>query len=192
MRMRLAALLLVVVASTLAFASVHRSHWVSSNDYTSITIIREDDDYWATFEKNGVKYFTRDASVLAELETTLQKHRKVSDAHAELGRRHAELGRDHAALGREHARRGRDHARLSREALRDGSNSADIERRRRALEEEQRRVEAQQRTLEDRQRDLEAEQRKLETKQRAIEGEKNREIEEIFARAAREGKATKK
>lgn len=192
MRMRLAALFLTVVAATLAFASVNRSHWVSSNDHTSITIIREDDDYWATFEKNGVKYFTRDASVLAELETALEKHRRHSDAHRELGRRHRELSREHAARGRDHARLGREHARLSRAARRDGSNAAELERRRRALEEEQRRLESQQRVLEERQRELEAEQRKLESKQRANESAKNREIEEIFARAAREGKATKK
>ncbi len=192
MRMRLAALFLVVLAATLAVAGVHRSHWVSSNDHTSITIIREDDDYWAKFERNGVKYFTRDAGVLAQIETALEKHRRVSAAHAELGRRHRELGREHAAHGREHARLGREHSRLSREASRDGSNAADIERRRRALEEEQRGLESQQRALEDRQRGLEEEQRKLETKQRANESEKNRQIEEIFARAAREGKATKK
>ena len=188
MRMRLAVIgLIVAAAATLAVAGVHRSHWVSSNDRTSITIIREDDDYFAKFERNGVRYVTRDAGVLAEIEKALEEKRGTSAEHRELSRRHRELGREHSALGREHSRLGREHSRLDREA----SSAADLERRRRALEEEQRALEAKQRGLEDRQRALEAEQRKLEERQRGMEKEANREIEQIFERAAREGKAKK-
>lgn len=188
--MRVIAAVVFVLAATLAVAGVHRSHRISSSDHTSISIIREDDDYWAKFERNGVEYFTRDAAVLAEIERVLEKNGD-REQHNELSRRHRELGREHAALGREHSRLGREHARLSREANREGANTADLERRRRALEEEQRGLESQQRALEDRQRGLEAEQRKLEAQRRATEGDSNREIEAIFEKAAREGKATK-
>ena len=143
MRMRLVAVVLVVVlAATLAIAGTHRSTWSSSNDHTSISIIRDDDDYWATFERNGVKYLTRDASVLAEIEKALESKREVSGEYSELSRRHRELGREHAALGREHSRLGREHSRISREASRDGSNATDIERRLRAVEDEQRGLES--------------------------------------------------
>ncbi len=191
MRMRLAALGLLVVAATLAIAGTSRSHWVSSGDRTSISIVREDDDYWATFERNGVRYFTRDASVLAQIEQALEEKRGTSKEHSELSRRHSELGREHSAIGREHSRLGREHSRLAHDASRDGSKAADLERRQRALEEEQRALEAKQRDLEKRQRGLEEQQRKLEQRQRATEGEANREIEKIFERAAREGKAKK-
>jgi hypothetical protein len=171
----------MMLAATFAYAA---------SDRTSLSIVKEDDDYWAQLERNGVTYFTRDRAVLAEIEAVLEKDRDGSRGHTELGRQHAELGREHAALGREHARLGREHARLSRDAARDG-DSAEIERRRRDLDAEQRRLEAKQRALEQRQRDLEAEQRKLEAVQRAGEGDRNRRIEQIFERAVREGKAKK-
>jgi predicted RNase H-like nuclease (RuvC/YqgF family) len=183
MRTRLAAVVLMMLAVTLAGAA---------SDRTSLSIIKEDHDYWAQLERNGVRYFTRDRAVLAEIEAVLEKSRDGSRDHAELGRQHAELGREHAALGREHARLGREHARLSRDAARDDGDSAEIERRRRDLEAEQRGLEAKQRELEQRQRDLEAEQRKLEAVDRAGEGDRNRRIEQIFERAVREGKAKKK
>lgn len=180
MRIRLAALAVAVLVATFALAG----------DRTSLSIVKDDDDYWAKLERNGVEYFTRDRAVLAEIEKALETKLHTGREHAELGRRHAELGREHAALGREHARIGREHARLSRDASHTG-DTEEIESRRRELDQEQRALDAKQRDIEQRQRDLEAEQRKLEASSRANEGDANRAIEQIFERAVRAGKAKK-
>src|SRR5687767_7289031 len=142
MRIHFATLALAVLVTTVAVAG----------DRTSLSIVRDDDDYWAKLERNGVSYFTRDRAVLAEIEKVLEKSRHSGRDHSALGRQHAELGREHAALGREHARLGREHARLSRDAGR-GADATEIERQRRALEAEQRALEVKQRDLERRQRD---------------------------------------
>jgi chromosome segregation ATPase len=185
MRSILLAFLLLLSLSAAAGSS-HRTHIV--DDDIELRIVRSDDEHWASYRNEGVRYRTSNASVLAELERALEPHRELGREHSRLGRKHSELGREHSRLGREHSRLGREHSRLSRE--RDLSDR-EVERRRRDLEEEQRKLEAEQRKLEDRQRDLESEQREVERKRSALERDAYREIERIFERAAREGKATK-
>lgn len=167
--------------------STHRTHIVSTDDDTEIRIVRESDgDNFATFRRDGIRYRTTDADVLAEIDKVMAKQRGVSREHAELGRRHAQLGREHAQLGREHARAAREHERLARRA-----GEKDLERLQRELEKEQREIEANQRKLEERQRALEAQQRDVESKQRLSERDARRAIEQLFERAVREGKAKK-
>jgi hypothetical protein len=179
----LSAFLITAVLALPQFASghgSHRSHIVDTDDGLDIQIVRTDDEHWASYTRDGVRYVTTDSSVLEDIDKAMEKHRRIGREHAELGRKHAELGRDHAELGREHARLGREHARLAR------SGDEDAQR---ALEAEQRKLEDKQRVLEDRQRKLEAEQRELERKQKTVERESYRDIQQIFERAVREGRA---
>ncbi len=191
MRILSAVLVLAVALLILPAAaghSVSRTRIVDTDDDMEFLIVKEDDgDYFAEYERDGVRYRTTDRTVLAQLEKALEAHRQISQEHSRLGRQHSELGREHSALGREHSRLGREHSLLARQG-----DSAEAERRRRELEAEQRGLEAKQRKLEDRQRALESEQRALESRQRIAEKSKQRAIEEIFERAAREGKAKKK
>jgi len=192
MRTLIAVLILAVLIVVPVMAgrshTVSRTHIVDNTDDVEFLLVKDTDgDYYAEYERDGVRYRTTHTSVLAQLEDALEAHRELSDEHARLGRQHADLGREHADLGREHARLGREHSRLARDG-----ESADTERRRRDLETEQRGLEAKQRKLEDRQRALESEQRTLETRQRGAEKTKYRAIEAIFVKAAGEGKAEKK
>ena len=158
--------------------SVHRSEHTSSNgESRSISIIKTDDDYWATWKRDGRRYITRDRAVLAEIEEALDPKRQFSKAHSAISRRHAQLGRDHAALGRAHAALGREHSRVRSEA------------RQHELERRQHELERQQQELERRQQDLEREQQELERKRQSVEHEANAKIDRIFERAVREGKA---
>ncbi|HVG25925.1 MAG TPA: hypothetical protein VND45_17340 [Thermoanaerobaculia bacterium] len=172
--------LLLLVAALSAFAgsrSVHRSEHTSNGKSRTISIIKVDDDYYATMERDGIRYITRDPRVLAEIEESLDPQREISNAHAELGRRHAELGREHAALGREHAALGREHSR------------ARSDERQRELERMQQELERKQQALERKQQRLEDEQHELERRQQAREHESEEKIDRIFERAVREGKA---
>ena len=158
-------LLLLLALSPLALASTHRTHIVDTDDDGSrFELVRESDgDSWASFERDGVRYMTRDASVLAKLDNAMKAHTDLGRAHAELGRKHAELGREHAALGRQYSRARTDEERES--------------------------LEAQQEKLEQRQQKLEDEQHELERKQEAAGRESRRAIERIFNDAVRDGKA---
>lgn len=181
------AILALVLLAPLAFAGTHRTHIVDTDDGFEFRYVHDDDgDHWASMTIDGRRYRTTDPNVLAALEKSMEPHRELSREHSKLGRRHSELGREHSALGREHSRLGREHSRLSRD--RDLSER-DVEARRRELEAEQRKLEDKQRKLEDRQRALESEQRTLEAKQRDTERDMHRDIEQIFERAVREGKA---
>ena len=187
--MRTLAILLFAVALTASAhgtRSTHRTHIVNTDGDVRYELVRESDGrQWAAYERNGVRYLTRDSSVIDALQDAMEPYRELSREHSALGRRHSELGREHSQLGREHSRLGREHSRVARE------RRADYEDEQRALEAEQRKLEAKQRKLEDRQRELEAEQREIESKQRAVERDTNREIEKIFEKAIREGKATR-
>jgi uncharacterized membrane protein YccC len=170
-------LLLAALATTAGTRSMHRSEHIDGKNSRSLSIIKTDDDYWATWERNGVRYITRDAAVLAQIEEALDPKQERSKSHTELSRRHAALGREHAALGREHARLGREfsHARS--------------EERHRELERMQRDLARKQQELERRQQGLEREQQELERKQQGLEREANAKIDRIFERAIQEGKA---
>lgn len=174
--MRFLSTLFLALLAPLAFAhSTHRSHMVEDDGSTRIEVVRESDgEQWASFEKNGVRYLTTDASVIAEIDKAFAKHREISLEHSRLGRRHSELGREYSRLGREHSR-------IGREASRSGMTE-DLERQQRELEKEQQK-------LEDKQRALEEEQRELEEKQSAAEKDATRAIEKIFEEAIRSGKA---
>ena len=179
----LTATLLFVAALTLTAGtrSVHRSETISDGESRLLNIVKTDDDYFATWEHNGKRYVTRDASVLAEIEAALAPHRELSKEHSAFGRRHSELGREHSKIGREHSRLAREHSRAAREG--------NVEARQRELEAMQRELERKQHELERRQRDLERQQRDLEAQQRTYEREADRKIDAIFERAARNGKA---
>jgi chromosome segregation ATPase len=177
----LIAILLFVTALPL-FAGT-RSHIVNTTDRTRMEIVQESNgDSYATFERDGVRYITRDPRVLEDLAEAYAEQREISRDHAELGRRHAALGREHAALGREHARIGREHARLHH-------RTGDYEERQRALEELQRKLDRKQQELERRQQELEREQRELERRQNAVDRKADKDVEKIFERAIRDGKA---
>lgn len=138
---------------------------------TVLHISRDDDgDSYAKWERNGVRYITRDESVLDAIDKALEYKQGLSREHSALGRRHTALGREHARLGREHARLGR------------GERN----------EERQRELEAEMRRLEQKQRDLESERRQLETKRNAAARELDDAMDELFERAVREGKATRR
>ncbi len=126
------------------------------------TTIRTDDhgDSFASFARDGVRYETRDRDVIRALDRVTHKRRDMAREYREIGRKHREIAREQARIGREYAGSG-DHAEL----------------------------EKQQEKLEARLDELEREQDALEERQRAMEDDLNREIEEIFAKAAREGKA---
>jgi hypothetical protein len=111
MRIRLAAVAVAVLMATLVLAG----------DRTSMTIVKDDDDYWAKFERNGVEYVTRDRAVLAEIERAMEKNRGGSSNHTEIERQRRELERERRALE---------------------AKMRDLERRQRDLEAEQRKVEA--------------------------------------------------
>jgi chromosome segregation ATPase len=183
------ALLALLLIAPLAFAgSSHRTHIVDTGDGFDFRYVRDDDGAWASLRLDGARYRTTNATVLAQLEKAMEPHRELAREHSRLGRRHSELGREHSALGREHSRLGREHSRLSRDRHAD---EREIEAKQRELEEEQRKLEAKQRELESRQRELEREQRQLEDRKRDAERAMHGEIEKIFERAAREGKATR-
>ena len=170
----LSTILCSLIAATAPAHHTHSTHIVNTTDRSEIRVIRDDDDYWGTYKRDGVTYITRDASVLAEIDRAMDKHREISREHSRLGRRHSELGREHSQLGREHSR-------IGREMSRNGSS--------RELEREQEKLEEKQRALELRQQELEREQNKLEEKQRAEEKQMDRALEAIFERAVRDGKA---
>lgn len=182
--MRTLTLALLLLATPLVFAgsSRHSTHIVNSDGEFEIQVIRDGDDAWATFKRDGVRYITRDESVIDAIDKAMEPQRELSQAHSELGRRHSELGREHSELGREHSRLGREHSRAGRDGVAG-------EERQRELEAEQRKLEDKQRKLEDKQRALEDKQRALEDKQRAIERDVNVAIEKIFEKAIRDGKA---
>ncbi|HEX6083670.1 MAG TPA: hypothetical protein VF266_04035 [Thermoanaerobaculia bacterium] len=169
--------LLVTLTLTAGTRSVSRSEHVSNGKSRSLSIIKTDDDYWATWELNGKRYITRDKAVLAAVEEALDPKKQFSQAHAAIGRRHAEIGREHAAIGREHARLGREFSRVKSED------------RQRELERMQHDLERKQQELERRQQRLEREQQELERKRQALERESHAKIDRIFERAVREGKA---
>lgn len=188
----LSTLLFALLAVTpLAARSTQTTHIVNDDGRTTeIRIVKErNGDHWASFARNGVRYYTSDRGVLAEVEKAMEAHRELSHEHSLLGRRHSDLGREHSELGREHSRLGREHSRLGREASRRGGDDRELERQQRAVEDKQRDLEAKQRRLEDRQRELEQKQRDLEARQRAAERESFPALEQIFERAVREGKA---
>ena len=176
-------LLLVAVAfpATAGSKWTHTSQEVVNGETRLLHIVRDDDDHYARWERNGVRYVTRDAAVLAEIEKALEPQRSYANAHRELGRKHRELGREHAALGREHARLGREHARASR--------VSDSELRQRDFERKQQELERKQQALERRQQQLEREQQRLEATQKKFERDHDRAIDAIFERAVRNGKA---
>jgi len=181
------AILALLLLAPLALAGTHRTHIVDTDDGFEFRYVRDDDgDHWASMTIDGRRYRTTDPNVLAELEKTMEPHRELSREHSKLGRRHSELGREHSALGREHSRLGREHSRLSRDR---DLTEREADSRRRELEAEQRKLEDKQRKLEDRQRELESEQRAVEAKQRETEQTMHRDVERIFERAVREGKA---
>ena len=177
--------LILLLATPLAFAgsSRHSTHIVNSDGLEfEIQVIRDGDDAWATFKRDGVRYITRDESVIDAIDKAMEPQRELGQAHSELGRQHSELGREHSELGREQSRLGREHSRASRDGVAG-------EERQRELEAEQRKLEDKQRKLEDKQRALEDKQRALEDKQRAIERDVNEKIQKIFEKAVRDGKA---
>lgn len=191
----LIAILLSVWTAVTALAgttAVHRSERIvtgGGSTQTLLQIVRNDDDSFVRWERNGVRYITRDRGVIAAVEKAFERHTRVSREHAALGRKHAALGREHAALGREHARLGREHARAAR---RDHwTSEIEAEARRRDFEAQQRTLERKQEELERKQDALEREQQALERQQRATEGETDRLVDEIFERAVREGKASR-
>lgn len=186
MRSILLALLLLLSLPVFAGGS-RREHIV--DDDMELRIVQDDDSHWASYRNDGVRYRTSDRSVLAEIERAMEPHRELAREHSRLGRKHSELGREHSQLGREHSRLGREHSRLARD--RRGLDDREIERRQRDLEAEQRKLEEKQRKLEDRQREIEDDQSEIERRKNELERRGYREIEEIFERAAREGKATK-
>lgn len=185
--MRSILLAFLLLLSLPVFAGGTRREHIIDDDM-ELRIVQDDESYWAAYRNDGVRYRTTDRSVLAEIERAMAPHRELAREHSRLGRNHSELGREHSQLGREHSRLGREHSRLARDRRLD---DREIERRQRELEKDQRTLEQQQRKLEDRQRELEDEQRAIERKKNALEREGYREIEKIFERAAREGKATK-
>ena len=180
----------ILIALTLAMflvtAALLAGHTVSrtriQDDDVTFNIVRESDgDYWSTFERNGVRYKTTNPAVLAELEKAVASRKTLSDGHSLLGRKHSELARENSELGREHARLGGEQSR-----------AGDDESRVRELEARQRELEARQRDLESRQRALEGEYRSLEEKARAEERKTYDEVEQIFVKAVREGKAKRR
>ncbi|HEV3486759.1 MAG TPA: hypothetical protein VG106_15205, partial [Vicinamibacterales bacterium] len=178
---------ILVCLTALPLVAGRRTHIVNTTDRTRLEIVRESSgDSYATFERDGVRYITRDRQVLGDLEDAFAEQRAISEEHAALGRRHAALGREHAEIGREHARIGREHARLHR-----AGDVETREERERELEELQRRLERKQDELERKQQELEREQRELERRQKAIDRESDKTIEKIFERAIRDGKATR-
>lgn len=178
--MRIASALLFILLVTGVVAAghnTHRTHIVNTGGDVEYELVRSDDEHWAAFKRNGVRYVTTDPAVLAEIETAMEAHHELSREHSRLGRRHSQLGREHSRLGREHSRLGRAHAR-----------GGDV----RELEKEQRKLEEKQRELESRQEELESEQRELEARQRVVERETNRDLERIFEKAVRDGKARRR
>ncbi len=176
----LSAVLLLVLSLSLSAGtrSQHRSETIDDNGRTRLlNVIRTDDDYFAEWERDGVRYITRDASVLDEIEDALAARNEISKAHAALGRRHAELGREHAALGRELARIARERTRMR------------TQERERELERAQVVAEGQQRVLEQRQRELEREQQELDQRRERVQRDADDAIDRIFERAIRDGKA---
>ena len=167
--------LLTVLPLAAGTHSHHHTIWTTGDSEIEIRVVREDDgDNYATFTRNGVRYITTDAGVLAEIEKAMEAHRRFSQEHSRIGRKHSEIGREHSRIGREHSKLGRE---MSRTGV-----TPEIERRQRELE-------AEQRKLEDRQRALEGEQRELEAQQRASEKDVEKSLKSIFERAVREGKA---
>jgi chromosome segregation ATPase len=170
--------------------SRHSTHIINTDDDGfEFQFIRDDGDAWASLKRDGVRYVTHDRGVLEDIEDAMRPYRELSQEHSAIGRKHSELGREHSALGREHSRVGREHSRISRDVSAGRISESEADQRRRELELEQRGLEDKQRALEARQRDLEDEQRAVEAKQRAAEREVNREIEKVFERAVRDGKA---
>jgi len=162
----LLALLLSLLA---AMSSVTRhSEYRDTRDdgtETRISVVHEDGRHFATFEKNGVRYLTRDPQVLEDLEDALEHRSHCSREQARLGREEARIGREEAAIGREEAK-----------LARDGNDS----------EEARRRIEEKRRGIEEKRRDLERERREIDEKRA---NESNESLESIFERAVRDGRA---
>ncbi|PYQ27953.1 MAG: hypothetical protein DMF56_17565 [Acidobacteria bacterium] len=165
----LLALMLSIFALT-ASAS-HHSEYVDTRDdgtTTRISVVHDDDEHYATYEKNGVRYITRDLRVLEELETELERSSGYGREEARLGREEARLGREEAAIGREEA-----------QLARSGDDS----------EEARRRIEEKRRGIEEKRRDVERERRAVEEKRSTERGES---LASIFERAVRDGRAERR
>jgi hypothetical protein len=161
----LLALLLSLLA---AMSTVSRSEYRDTRDdgtETRISVVHEENEHYATFEKNGVRYVTRDPHVLEELEHALEHNSHGARDEARLAREEARIAREEAAIAREEAR-----------LARDGDDS----------EAARRRIEEKRRAIEEKRRDLERERREIEEKRA---DESNESLEAIFERAVREGHA---
>ena len=85
---------------------------------TSLQFTRSDDESFAKWERNGVRYITYDAGVLAAIDKLLERKYDASIHHANLGNKYAELGRAHGALAREQPSVSRDRKRKALEQRR--------------------------------------------------------------------------
>jgi hypothetical protein len=168
-------LLPLLLSLLAAMSTVSRSEYRDTRDdgtETRISVVHEEHEHYATFEKNGARYITRDASVLEELERALEHNSHGAREEARVAREEARIAREEAAIAREEARLAREEARLAR----DGADS----------EAARHRIEEKRRGIEEKRRDLERERREIE-KKRADES--NESLEAIFQRAVREGHA---
>ena len=69
----------------------HRTHIVETDGGLDIEIVRGDDEHWASYKRDGVRYVTKDAAVLAQIEKAMEKHHAISrvaesDAYREIGK----------------------------------------------------------------------------------------------------------
>jgi chromosome segregation ATPase len=151
---------------------------------TQLRLVRDGDGHrtFATWERDGIRYITHDANVMAALDEALEAQRVITRDHTELARRQAELGRQHAELGREHAELGRRYAEVGRAAA--SGNRADLDARRRELD-------AAMAALDRKRRDLDREQRELGSAPHRDGHSVDDAVDAIFARALREGKAAR-
>ena len=136
--------------------------------------IADDGAGHASWTRDGVRYETGDRDVLDAIDAAMRRPRDLAHEQREAARKQRDLGREQARIAREHARAAREHARTGDEE---------------SLEQVQRDLESLQAKLEAQQEELERQREALDERRRLYEDEVNRELDAIFAKAVREGKA---
>ena len=168
-------IMIIAAAGAMVGKTSTRRETITTNGTKSQTILHiskddGDDPDYATWERNGVRFITFDAGVIAQLDEIVARKSNVESEHAGLRRQLEAVRREHEALGREQER-----------IARQGN-----------VEAAQRELLRKQRVLDQRQRDLEEQQRRLDQKQRDGERKTDDAIDALFERAVASGKAKRR
>jgi septal ring factor EnvC (AmiA/AmiB activator) len=143
--------------------------------------VRDGDDSYASFEKEGVTYVITDPAMLKRINAVVQPQ-------VDLGHEQARLGTEQARIGGLQAQVGAEQAALGAQQAASWDDSA----RMRELEAKQRKLQRRQAELAEQQRPLAEKQEVLAEKQREASARAQKGLEKLFDEALRTGVAKRR